>query len=341
MKPNIFVVGTGGAIAAKKVKGVWLFDEFTAKDILEIVPEVNDKMQITASSLFRTDSADIQPENWLTLAQMVYYKLPEVDGVVITHGTDTMHYTAIALSFLIQNLNVPIVLTGSQAIFDDVGSDAKRNLLDSLNVAAFADLAETVVVFNGKIIRGIRSKKVNASQFNGFRSLDCEKLGTVQQFIYLNGKQRKRNNKKPRLCNTLEPSVSLLRIHPGFDPEMIELLVEKGVKGIVLEGYGLGNVPTKKRGLNEAIRNAEGAGIPVVITSECELGRGWQKIYYPEIGKRLENLNVIHGYGMLSETALIKLMWVLGQTSNMKKVEKLMHKNIAGETNGIVGVTRK
>ncbi len=327
--PKIFIIGTGGTISAKIVKGIWKPGELTEENLLSMLPELKSMVRLETTTVFRMDSTNMQPEHWLTLAQIIYYKLDDVDGIVITHGTDTMQHSASAISFLIQNLNIPVVFTGCQILPSDMGSDARRNLLDAIRVAANADLAESVIVFNGKIFRGNRTKKFREIEFNGFNCVGMRPLGLIEGDLMLTGEQLKRGNKKPVLVNKIEPNVALLKIFPGFNPKTVEYLIDSGIKGIVLEGYGPGNTPTEKRSLIPAIKRATERGVPVVITTQCVLGPSWAYVY--EVGTKALDAGAIPGYDMLSETALVKLMWTLGQTKDLDKIKKMMLKNYAGE----------
>ena len=328
-KPKVFVVGTGGTLAATTVKGIWKPGELTQSEILKFVPFLKKFFDLEETTLFRMDSTNMQPENWLTIAQTIYYKLKNFDGIVVTHGTDTMSYSASAISFLIQNLNIPIVFTGSQVIPSYMGSDANRNLVDAMRVASTADLAESVIVFNGQILRGNRAKKFRETDFDAFECVGMLPLGKIQQDIKLTGEQKKRKKTKPTLFNSLETNVALIKLHPGYEPNRIEYLLDKGIKGLVIEGYGSGNIPTEKRNVAQMIKLATENDIPVVITTQCALGSSW--VYLYEVGMKALEAGAIPGHDMLSETALVKLMWVLGQTTKIDKVKKMMKTNYAGE----------
>lgn len=328
-KPSIFAVGIGGTLAATTVNGTWKPGELTVTGILSFVPQINGLFEIEATNLFRMDSTNMQPENWLTLAQTIYHKINDFDGIVVTHGTDTMGYTAAALSFLIQNLNVPVVFTGSQVIPSNIGTDARRNIIDAMRVAGTANLAESVIVFNGKILRGNRTKKFREIDFDAFECVGMPPLGKVEQEIKLTGNQVKRSKRKPKLFNKIETNVALVKIHPGFNPQRLENLIDSEVKGLVLEGYGSGNVPTEKRNIVKMIQKATEKEIPVVITTQCTLGASW--VYLYEAGVKALEAGAIAGHDILSETALVKLMWVLGQTTKIEKVKQMMKTNYAGE----------
>jgi len=332
-KPSIFVIGCGGTISAvprQKEWRVWKTGELTVHEILKNIPLLSRIAKVDAMDLFREDSSNIVPENWATLAQVIFLKLKKADGIVVLHGTDTLHYTAAAISFLLQELNKPVVFTGSQFALSQIGSDGRRNVFDSLRVAAEADIAESIVVFNGKILRGNRTKKFKEIEFDAFGSVGMSALGRIENSITLSGEQEKRNNKQPVLTNRFEPNVYLLKLHPGFRPEIIETMINNGTKGFVFEGFGAGNVPTLgERAVLPYIKRCVSSNIPVVISTQCSLGTSW--VYLYEVGKKALDVGGIPGFDLLSETALVKLMWVLGQTRNMEKIKEMMHQNYSGE----------
>ena len=330
-KPRVLVIGTGGAISAKPFKGKWKYGEFTEEDLIDIVSGIREKFDIKTANIFRMDSSDVKPEHWLTLANSIYYNMEEFDGIVVTMGTDTMHYADTAIAFLIQNNNIPIVFTGSVVDPTELNTDAKWNLREAITVAGTADIAETVLVFNGRILRATRTKKVNASEFTAFESVDEPQLGTIQHFIELRGKYRKRSKNAPKLYQNLESEVAIMKVYPGFDGNRIVSLIGQGVKGIVLEGYGLGNIPLLDNSMREAIKFADRKNVAIAITSPCALGKFWKNIYQAEIGARLKGLKVIPLYDMLTETAYVKLMWVLSRTTEFAEVKKMMQKSYAGE----------
>lgn len=341
-KPRIFMIGLGGTIAAKEINKVWKSGHFSQRELLNMDNTVKDNFEVKTSNLFRIHSSDSQPEHWLSLANLVYYNLDEgFDGIVVTHGTDTMHYTSAALSFLVQNLSIPIVFTGSQIIPAKIGSDAPKNIYDSLITASHADLAEVVIVFHGKIFRANRAKKVAAADFDAYKSTGIDPLGFIQHDIALNGKQIKRKKRTAKLFTKLETDVSLIEIHPGLNPKLLEAAVDNGAKGIVLEGYGIGNYPVEKNSLTPAINSVAERGIPVIITTQCSMGPDWKNVFFEEVGHRYDDANLIFGYDMRPHTALVKLMWVLGQTNNFSKIKKMMQTNYAGEITPNVETLRK
>jgi len=330
-KPRILVIGTGGAISVQIVNGKWQPGEIPQQKLIDNIARIKENFEIKTTNLFRMDSGDMLPHHWLTLANTIYYQMKDYDGIVVTIGTDTMHYADTAIAFLIQNNNIPIVFTGSQAPSTQLNTDALWNLKNAITVAGKSDIAETLVVFNNLILRATRTKRINASEFRAFYTNVEKPLGTVEQFIKIDSEHKKRGKRIPKLYKKLETKVKIIKIYPGFDDTEIITAVDKGTKGIILEGYNLGNVPLLENTLKKSIEYANKNNVPIILTGDCNPGRYWSKIYSPNIGKRLTGLKLIPAYDMLTETAYVKLMWVLGQTQKYPEVKKMMQKNYVGE----------
>lgn len=330
-KPRVLVIGTGGAISAKPLDGKLKYGEITEEELLNITPGIREKFDIETTNLFRMDSSDMQPKHWLTLSNYIYYKMNEFDGIVVTMGTDTLQYAAAAISFLIQKQNIPIVFTGSQVDSTQINTDAKSNLAQAITVAGESDIAETLIVFDGKIIRATRARKTNASEFEGFKSIGDYSIGKIQNFIEIYGTYKKRNKNKPVLYNNLESKVGTVKVYPGYDGNRLKHLVDYGALAIVLEGYGLGNIPLLDNNMKEGIAYANRKNVHLIISSAASLGKFWKHIYEAEIGTRFKDLRVIPVYDMIPETAYVKLMWVMSQTNDFSEVKKMMQRSYCGE----------
>ena len=285
----------------------------------------------------------MRAEYWQKLAAEVYTEIKNgADGVIVTHGTDTMGYTAAALAFMVQT-PVPVVLVGSQRSSDRPSTDATMNAICAAKVAC-SDLAEVVVVMHGStsdnfcsIHRGTKVRKMHTSARDAFQSINDVPIGTVQydasdiERIQLEffPSYKKRGERELELSNKLEENCALIKFYPGADPAILDFFVERGYKGIVLEGTGLGHVSAEW--IPKVARAVE-QGIPVVMTSQCLYGAICDRVY--DTGRDLLQAGIIEGEDMLPETALVKLMWVLGQTTNMTEVRRMMQENIAGEIKG-------
>ncbi len=338
--PYVSIISTGGTIASKvDYRTGAVYPALTSEDLYRAVPEIADIANIKAEILFSIFSENMTPKHWETIAQLVAERIKEgFDGIVITHGTDTMGYTAAALSFALQNLPVPVVLVGAQRSSDRPSSDAAMNLYSAVKVAAEAPFAEVVVVMHGSISddyclahRGTKVRKMHTSRRDAFRSVNDIPLAKVykDRIELLSKNYRPRDkNRELELKNKFDNKVVLLKIYPGMKGDIIEYLVDAGYHGIVLEGTGLGHTP---EALFSAIKRAIREGVPVVMTSQCIWGRINMNVY--STGRELLSFGVIPGEDMLPETAYVKLSWVLAQTRDLDEVRELMLTNIAGEIN--------
>ena len=334
--PNISILSTGGTIASKiDYRTGAVTSQFSAEDILRAIPELEDTANYNCRMIYSILSENMRPSYWVELARAVYEEIKNgADGIIITHGTDTMMYTAAALSFMIET-PVPIVLVGSQRSADRPSSDNAMNAVCAAAVAV-SDIAEVCVVMHGGtsddfcyIHRGTKVRKMHTSRRDAFQSVNAKPIGRVEypsRDIKIMSPFIKRGEKKLALRDKLEPKCALIKYATGASSESLLFHSGAGYKGIVIEGTGLGHVSTEWIPL---IRNAVDAGIPVVMTSQCINGRICDRVY--DTGRDILRAGAIEGEDMLSEVALVKLMWALGQTSDAGKVKELMHTSIAGE----------
>ncbi len=334
--PLVSIIGTGGTISSSWSDEGFRPDIATDK-LVKLVPDLNRVADITVREIMRKDSSNMTPNDWQTIAQEVLKDLknPEIDGIVVTHGTDTMAYTASAVAIMIRNINKPIVFTGSQVPIGEIGTDAKRNLLDAVRVASRENVAESVIVFDSRILRGVRTIKLREYDLNAFETVDPMPIGEIARKIYiLDSSVRSRStNGIPYWDGDLEPRVALIRVFPGIKPSLLTSLPDHGYEGIVIEGYGAGNVPIHKEDLTSAVKTLYDQGIPVVITTQCVFGRTEPLLY--QTGKKAFEAGAISGHDMISEVSVIKLMWALAKVKarDIEKIRALMYSNLAGEIN--------
>ena len=309
----------------------------SASDLYSIVPELSEIATIDTEILFSAFSEDLTPRHWAETAKTVAKHIEKgAQGIVITHGTDTMGYTAAALSFALQNLPVPVVLVGAQRSEDRPSSDAAENLIGAVQCAATAPFAEVVVAMHQTISdeavaihRGTKVRKLHTSRRDAFKTVNAELLARV-----LNGKvvmltddfTPRRDDRRLVLKPEFEEKVALIKFYPGMNPKIIEWHVEEGYRGIILEGTGLGHV---RRKCFPSIRKAIENDVIVAMTSQCIWGRVNMNVYAN--GRDLLSIGVIPLGDMLAETALVKLMWILGQTRDLEEAKNLLTKNIAHE----------
>jgi glutamyl-tRNA(Gln) amidotransferase subunit D len=333
---KVAILSTGGTIASKiDYRTGAVTSQFTADDILAAIPELREIADFKGKVISSILSENMNSESWQNLAHVVVEEIHTgADGVIITHGTDTMMYTAAALSFMIET-PVPIVLVGSQRSADRPSSDNSMNAICAALVA-ISDIAEVSVVMHGttsddlcEIHRGTKVRKMHSSRRDAFKSINSLPIGVVdyntreiKTFI----DYTKRGEKPLKFKPGMEPKCALVKFIPGADPAVLNFYIENGYKGLVLEGTGLGHVSTTWIPL---IRKATYAKIPVVITSQCLSGRICDRVY--DTGYDMIKAGAIEGEDTLPETSLVKLMWVLGQTNDFDKVVSMLREDISGE----------
>jgi len=336
--PRVTIISTGGTIASRvdyRTGGVR--PALSASDLYSVVPELADIARIDAQILLSLFSENIETKHWTRIARAVAEEVAKgVNGVVIAHGTDTMGYTAAALSFALQNLPVPVVLVGSQRSADRPSSDAASNLVGAVTLAAKSPFAEVVLAMHETpsdtgiaVHRGTKVRKCHTSRRDTFKSVNASPIARVQDQkinMLTDDFKRRDHAKKLVLKQEFDDKVALIKFHPSMNPEVIDWYVEKGYKGLILEGTGLGHVA---RYCSEAISNAVSHKVVVAMASQCVWGRVNMNVY--DSGRDLQALGVLPLDDMLAETALVKLMWIFGQTKDPKEAKNLLKTDIAGE----------
>jgi len=337
--PNVTIISTGGTIASRvDYRTGAVRPAISASDLYSIVPELSDIAVIETEILFSVFSEDLTPKHWSVTAKTIAKHIAKgAQGIVITHGTDTMGYTAAALSFALQNLPVPVILVGAQRSEDRPSSDAAANLIGAVLAAAKAPFAEVAVAMHETISdeaivlhRGTKVRKCHTSRRDAFKTVNAKPLARVidREMMPLANDYRPRNPKNMLVLRPdFEEKVALIKFYPSMNPKVVEWYVEQGYKGLVLEGTGLGHV---RRECFSSIQEAIGAGMIVAMAPQCIWGRINMNVY--SNGRDLLAMEVIPLEDMLAETALVKLMWSLGQTKDVEEVRKLLTTNLAHET---------
>ncbi|OLS22096.1 MAG: L-asparaginase 1 [Candidatus Heimdallarchaeota archaeon LC_2] len=334
---KIKILGIGGTISSLQ-SNEGFKPGISVESIIQYIPRVLEYYTLEVEEIMMVDSANLQPEDWIIIAEKIKDNLNDVTvhGVVLTHGTDTMAYSAAATSILLRNITKPVVFTGSQIPLEIFSSDAQRNLIDAIRVAGETNIAESVIVFNSKVYRGSRTIKLREYDLSAFETIDPFPLAEISRTIdIIDPFIKTRSKAQTWLDGGLNVNVALIKIFPGLDPKIIENLPELGYEGIVLECYGAGNIPILKRSLVKCIKNLRSMNIPVIITSMCIYGRA--ELYLYETGKMAKDAGAISGFDMLSEVALIKLMWALNKTNDFDEIKDIIYSNVAGEINTVIG----
>ena len=336
MRPRVVVVSTGGtfAMTASGDAGSTLSLRGGELEIDTLVPELRAIAVIEHVSLFQLDSGDFQPSHWVQLAFEVHAAVARADvtGVVVVHGTDTMSYTASALAFLLGPLPKPVVLTGAQRPLADVRSDARGNLIDAVLSATLA-VPEVVVAFASRVLRGCRTVKADAWALDAFASPACAALVELGVAVDVAHHVRAAAALRP-LDARLEPRVLAVRVFPGLSPALLTTAVRSGVRGLVLEGYGTGNLPHgAESSLIPAIEEARSVGVAVVVVSQCARGRVELSRY--QGGDAAARAGAIDGGDMTVEAAIAKLMVALARSRDDREVAAFMLAEIVGERTNV------
>ena len=335
--PRVALISTGGTIASKvDYRTGAVHPTLTASELYYSVPELGSLASIDAEVLFSEYSENLTPAHWSAIAKKVAEKVTagNYKGVVISHGTDTMHYTASALSFALQNLPIPVVLVGAQRSSDRPSSDAAVNLIGAVVFAARSGVGGVFVAMHAgtsdDIVAchiGTRVRKNHTSRRDAFESIDCDPVALVKSgTLELTPAPRLAVSGGLSLRPNFDPRVALIKYYPGFMPEFIHDVVSRGAKAIVIEGTGLGHI---SRASIQDISNAVKSGVLVFMTSQCIWGRVGMTVY--DTGRDLLQAGVIPLSNMLPETALTKAMWALANTSDNKQAAEIMGANLAGE----------
>lgn len=341
-KDNLSIISTGGTVASViDYKTGAVHPAFTADDLIRATPELVDYANISAKAIFNILSENMKPDYWKKTAEEVYNEINSgADGVIIAHGTDTMHYTASALSFMLDT-PVPVVLTGAQRSSDRPSSDAFTNLMASVN-AAKSDIAEVTICMHASeddptchLHRGTRSRKMHTTRRDTFTSINLNPLATITgdkvTIIDEDVKYIKRGESELNINTNLADNVALVKMYPGMNPEIIDYYIDKSYDGIVIEGTGLGHCCDE---VITSIGRATSENIPVVMTSQCIFGSTNMNVY--STGRRLLHENVIAVKDMTCETAYTKLLWAAGQSDDTEEIRRIMQTNLKGEMNDCI-----
>ena len=329
-KKKILLLTTGGTIASVP-GGEGLVPH--RSDVMEReLEQLRTYYVITVQDLMCLDSSNIRPEEWQRIAQAIFEGRAGFDGIVVSHGTDTMAYTASAVTFMLPGIDLPVVFTGSQLPLADMLSDGPDNLRTAFAMAA-SGYPGVFLAFDRKVMLGCRAVKVRASGFSAFESVNARYAARVSNLgLVVDETVLPQPSGSARLCPEISQNVFLLKLTPGLNPAVFDMLAAMGYKGIVIEAFGLGGMNVLHRGLR-GIRRCVEDGVSVVVTTQCLYDSANLEVY--QVGSKLLELGVIQGRDMTSEAAMTKLMWALGQGMAPEDIAALFQKNLAGEVSAV------
>ena len=323
---KILMIGTGGTIASD-VTPDGLSPELDPFKLLEFIPNIRNHCQVDCVQCYNLDSTNIRPKHWLGLAQTIRTHYNEYDGFVISHGTDTMAYTAAALSYLIQHSPKPIVITGAQKPIWFDGTDSKRNLTDAFLYACHGT-GGVQIVFDGKVILGTRARKTYSKSFQAFSSVNYPILAVMQDEKLLQYIRSEENaaGDSPLFYDALNVNVGLLKLFPGMQSDIVDYMLERH-DGLIIESFGVGGLPEYSDFYDSVSRGAE-AGKIIVMTTQVPNEGSDLSVYH--VGGHLKStVNILEAYDMTTESALTKLMWIMGQTREFDRVKTMFYAPVA------------
>ena len=324
---KILMIGTGGTIASKPSSD-GLTPDLDSKQLIDSIPSIPHICDVDCTQAFSLDSTNVRPDHWLVLAEIITENYDRYDGFVITHGTDTMAYTAAGLSYLIQNSKKPVVLTGAQKPIGEESTDAKRNIIDALVYAVDEGSYGVVIVFSGAVICGTRARKNFSKRFMAFGSINFPELARVEDGRVIRYVPEPYSGETVFYDN-LNANVGLLKLTPGMRNDVMRYAIDR-YDGLVVESFGVGGLPEYSDFYQQIKRAVERRKL-IVMTTQVPNEGSDLSVY--RVGSILKNsLRVLEAHDMTSEAVLAKLMWVLGETDDFDRAEALFYRPVHHDT---------
>ena len=328
MSRNILIINTGGTLSSV-MKENGLAPGLSTIDMQKELRIVSGDTNLEIEDFCSVDSANIFPEDWASLAQRISQVRTKYDGIVVIHGTDTLAYTSSMLTFMLQNINIPVVITGSQLSIKNPVADAMENCRCAIHMAA-SGIPGVFVAFNRKVMLGCRASKVRSLSFDAFESINYPNVATISSLgMKIDEKAIPARSGIFHLADSFSTEVCMIKMFPGIHSSFLESLHDQGYKGIYIEAYGIGGMPFIKHDIISTLEKLISYGMTVVVGTQCPYEGSKMDVY--ETGRRALEIGVLQAHDMTSEAALTKLMWILGMTSDIIKIRDYYSLNIAGE----------
>ncbi|MGX8700031.1 asparaginase [Caproiciproducens sp.] len=325
---QLLLITTGGTIASEPTDE-GLAPSPSSRQLADFIGGLTTEYDVDVEDLFQLDSSNIQPEEWQCIARTIARKYRNYDGIVLTHGTDTMAYTASVLSFMLRSIPIPVVITGSQLPIGHPLTDGVENLRCAFAMAC-SKKPGVFLAFDRKVILGTRAVKVRTTGFDAFESVNCPPAATVDAGgLTFNESILPQTGGEFSLEDSLCTDVFLIKLTPGLNPEIFDMLLKMNYKGIVIEAFGAGGLNFIRRDLTAQLQKIVERGISVVVCSQCLYERSDFTIY--QAGQKALRSGVVQGFDMTTEAAVTKLMWALGKTEESGEIKRIFATNYVGE----------